>query len=184
MAAGDVRNIFRIPGRLSFGASNLATAYPHGGTAMGIIGSKVLRPFSGRYIVTAEELGAEPIEEIKTGFAWVLAATLREFDNDVIANVFPDTFIGASTQRVIEHPGPPDGSPLSSERALSNLVFTPDDQANHVGFIMYRAIPEIDEAAELSFSLAENQEIAVLFSGIRDATSRVIQIGLLSDLSL
>jgi hypothetical protein len=181
MAAGAAANIFRTPGRLSYGATNLASPWPHGGTGLGIMRAKVLRPFRQSYVVRAEEFGMEPVERLELGFGWVLAAILRDYDADAVGAIFPNTSIGSSGRRVIKHPGT--AGPLGSARSVAPLVFTPDDSAA-VGFIMYRALPEVDEGAELSLALSANTEIACVFTGIRDASNRVIQIGRLSDLQL
>lgn len=186
MSTGDVRNVFRVPGRLSFGATNLATAYPHGGTAIGIVGAKVLRPAIAQYVVTAEEFGGDPIEHIVTGYSWVLTCLLREYDSDVIAKLFPSTSVGSSTgKRVIKHGSGNLAHPLASNRVMSNLVFTPNDQTKHVGFIMYRALPEVDGSAGLAMALNQNQEIAVAFTSMRKQTAaESMQIGFLADLTL
>ncbi len=44
MGTTDVSQVLRVPGRLCINPTNLATAWPHGGTGLGVVGSSVLEP--------------------------------------------------------------------------------------------------------------------------------------------
>jgi len=177
-------NILHSPGRLSFGPVDLTTAYPHGGTALGVVRAIVVRPNAQYRAVTAEEYGGETVEQVYAGEAWTLAAVLREFDDDAVSTIFQNASSGSVSQHeLIEHPGANRAGRIMVVAKGVVLVFTPDaPDTNFV--VLHRAIPMIEDAAELNFSHATPMEIGVVFSAVRDSAGKMVSIGRAEDITL
>lgn len=196
MAAEDARTILRIPGRLSYGATDLTTAWPHGGTGLGSIRSVHLLRQSAAYPVTIEALGGEPVEYLEPGEVWGLGAVLRTWQDDVLSTLFPSTSLstGTTTQRkILGVPGTTKAGTWMSARAVK-LVFTPDG-AGHAKsatapdvrapfVVLYRAVPLVREQQEMALEHHTEWGIPVLFMGIRDSSARILAMGHRSDLTL
>jgi len=205
MSASDVRKILRIAGKLCINPTDISDTaqFPYGGTALGVTRAAEFRFGIKTALVTAEEWGQAPVESVYTGEVAVFAFVLREFDNDAIATLFPNTAVGATSgDRVIE--GRVDGvgvnraGYLLSDKAVS-LLFAPqvDKTTTTPGsttFIPYdlqpmiyvrKAIPMVEEASMLQLSLAEEVGIGVVFQGIPDGgTGKVYEVGKRGDLTL
>ena len=67
MATAATRNILRIPGRLCVGPTDLTTAFPHGGTALGVTRALEFRFGYRTYNATAEEFGGVTTRAYYTG---------------------------------------------------------------------------------------------------------------------
>ena len=176
-----------VPGRLCVNPANLAAAFPHGGTALGIVKAVSVRPGVSYQEVTAEEYGGERIEVVATGEAWVLAAILRSWDHDALSRFFPSEVVGGSGQPLVTHPSlVADTGRAGRLLSASSIVlcFSPDSPANHPGLVMHRAIPMLDAAIETNLSLARPQEIAVVFAAIRSAAGKSVSWGRLADIAL
>jgi len=189
MAVPNVVDLLNgAPGRLSFGATNLSTAYPHGGTALGVVRDLILRRVTETPVLFGEEY-AEPIDAIQGQREWVVAARLASWDNDALGKVFLNTAVGAVSQsRVVQDPLIANHNTNRSGTLLGataiKLVFTPDDPDAHPGFIMYKAMVMPDETMEMRFHATEPMELAILFRGIRDSSNRLVAVGKLVDLAI
>lgn len=184
MAAEDLSRIRRVPGRLSIGPTSLVTAYPHGGTAVGVVNDIAIEVVETTVPITAEEYGTEVVDVLYTGTRWGIAALLRQVpDDDVIQRVFPSTVVGAVTgARVVQHPGTTRAGTLLSANVFV-LMFTPDDpRAPHV--IFHRVIPQLAERVVISLALNREVALAVSFTAIRAADGRAVSIGDIQDLVL
>ena len=184
MAAPDVTRAMRVKGRLCIDPTDFSTAWPHGGTGLGMVRDVAVRNGRMTEQITAEEFGVEVIDVIDLGESWVLAATLREWDADALAKVFPAGKAGATTtERVVEYPKSYRAGTLLSSSTVK-LLFTPDDQTIHPAVLFYRALPLVEETAELSFQLGLDLVVPVMFVAIRDASANMVQVGLLEDLTV
>lgn len=194
MAADDVRKVLHLPGRLSFGCTDLDLAWPHGGTGLGASRGVMFQAVGGAYPVTIEAYGGEPVEYIEPGVVVGIAAFLRGFTDDAVDLMFRNTAAGTTTQRqVVSEPGTVRAGNWMSGRGVK-LVFTPEG-ATHAKsatapdvdapfIVLYKAIPLIQEAAEMALQRGKEYGIPVLFQGIRDASGRTYTKGPRSDLSL
>jgi hypothetical protein len=93
VASKNVRNILRFPGRLCKTPTNLAAAFPHGGTELGVVRDMVFRPMVSTTPIHAEEFG-RTVEVIVTKESAVFACVLRSYDNDLLSDVFHNTGAG------------------------------------------------------------------------------------------
>lgn len=187
MATANVNNILRVPGRLVKDPSALASAFPHGGTALGLTRDMEFRFGFKTSVVTGEEFGSSVVETIYAGEAVIFAAVLREFDNDALSAIFPNTTTGGSGDEIIEYK-PGDNTTNRPGTLLSTkafkLLFSPRAVDAHPHILIYNAIPAVEEAAMLQASLGHEFGIAVAFHGTPDATGRTYQIGKRADLTL
>jgi hypothetical protein len=187
MSTPDISKVLRLPGRLSHTPTSLATAYPHGGTALGTVGSLDLVPRETPFAVTAEEWGGTPSEFVSGGTIWLLEAKLREFDADALSILFPGYASGAR------------GGPTLQIRAATNasragqnlgallsrvLVFTPDAVDDFPLVIFRRAVPAIAESAKLAFRGNEAGTIACCWYATPDSNAKIADVGRRRDLTL
>lgn len=185
MATPDIRNVLRNPGRFCINPTDLTAPYPHGaGTPLGTIRTVSAIPGVTHQDITAEEFGAEIVDKVYIREAWNITGILREFDSDALSTIFRGTATGASGNKTINYPASVRGGALVSDSSVV-LCFSPDD-IDHGGrmILFYRALPMVDEAAELQNTINDNLEVAIAFVGIRDASGRVVSIGKRQDLSL
>ncbi len=187
MATPNPRDVLRVPGRLSASPTDLTTAYPHGGTALGVVKHIVFRP-NAQYvegmIVTAEEYGGEMVEALQGPEGAVLGAVLSSWDDDAVAQIFPNSATGATTGNVFTTaPGSNRAGSLLSGRAVP-IMFTPLDEENLPSLILYRAVPSIEESAALSLTLGDEFGLGLIFAGIRNTSGNLWTMGLKRDISL
>ena len=183
MAAPTETNVYRAAGQLCINPTNLGVAFPHGGTSLGLVSEARLRSATRSFTVRAEEYGSEVTEEIHLGRDWVCAVTVKGWDNDTLGTIFPNTAAGGSSGvEVISEPGGKDPGTLLTGNAVK-LCFSPFE-SQHPGFLVYRAIPNVERSGRLRFQVARSLSFMAVFRGVRDASGRVVQIGLLEDLTL
>ncbi len=185
MADADITQVLRVPGRFCSAPTNLSAAFPHGGTALGIIHHAAARRI-GRYdFVRAHEFAGEVVEVVEGGADWVMAAMVRQYDNDAIAAIWPHTGTGGtSSDKYIEYPGSTNraGTLLSTNAFV--LMFVPNDTTNHPCVLMRRAVPMIEETAELRLSVLYEFATPVVFACLRPASGQAVEIKLKEDISL
>lgn len=179
MAAGDANKIFRTPGIVVANPSNLAGDPPYGGTQLGTVQFGRLRPIERFDEVVAEEYGGETTEIVLRGRDYVCTALVRQWDNDAIQRFFRSTAAGSSGTRVISEPADEAGD-LGTGIAIS-VLFAPNDP-RHPAWLLPRAVPLIQEAAELQASIVSEFNLAVVFRALRDANGYAVRIGLRGDL--
>ena len=190
MSSPSPLQAFHCVGKLSALAEgqtyDFDTAYPHGGTALGLVRDVQLRRTEGRQTITAEEFGVEVVDEVYTGEAWILAFALRGWDSDAILEVFPNTNLGISSKfRGVDYPGTTTKPGALRSGSATKVLFTPDDTANHPAVYMPNAIPELAEDLTISLGRTEEVLMACGFRALRDGATagRAVQIRLLEDLS-
>lgn len=188
MSTALVRDVLRIPGRIVINPTNLASAFPHGGTEMGLTRDAEMRFGISTSLVTAEEWGQAPVESVYTGESAVFAAVLREWDNDAIDNIFPNTGTGATSGDRSILGRVSGGSFNRAGYLLSNksfiLLFSPKAVDRHPMVLVRKAIPMVEETSLMRLSLAEEFGIGVVFQAIPNSTGQVYDIGKREDLTL
>ena len=189
MALADLPQIMQVPGRLCITPTNLALPFPHGGTALGEVHNAVVMPTQSWFTVRAEEFGALPVETVFSGESWAFGCTLRQWDNDAMAAVFPNITTGATTKRAGVRHWLDQSSSQKRPGAIGSamgvkLLFSPLDPDRNRAVILYRAIPRVGEALSLALAFDTRQEVPVLFVAIPDSTSRLGRIDFLRELSV
>ena len=189
MSAATTSTVFRVPGRLIKGPTNLSAAYPYGGTELGSTdrGVRVLPTFDTELIGMPKSRAVGDV--LYLGSSWVVGANLRNWDNDMISTVFPNTSAGGSGNRRIEMLGAfAPGTLLGATRAVI-LLFVPEELAeggttSKRSVLIHQAIPLVEETAVLNLSVLRESVWACMFYATEDSNGNAGQIGLLADLSL
>lgn len=188
MATADLNQCLQVPGRLVINPTSLSAAYPYGGTELGAVHQVGVRRTSASFDITATEYGSAIVETVQGGENWVLGAYLRQFDEDAIAAVFPNTSTGATSKRVKVTHWMDDASPvrpgsLGSARSVK-LLFVPYDTDRSRAVYFYRALPRVEEQWEMALAVDARVEVPVLFVAIPDASARVAVVDFLRDITL
>lgn len=194
MTAYDPRLVRRVPGRLAYGCTNLASVWPHGGTGLGLVRGVVYREYGADYPVTVEAKGGAPVEYLRRGVIVGIGGILRGWDDDALSLLFPNTAAGTTSQRRVV--GGTEtvraGNWMSGSGVV--LVFTPEG-ATHAQsastadvdapfIVLHRAIPMLGETAELKLNRRDDTGMPVLFMGIENTNGKTRMIGPRRDLSL
>lgn len=186
MAAPNARNVRFIQGKLVKDPTNLAIAYPYGGTELGLTTAVLFKPGVQARQHGAEEWGGVKIENTFIGEVAMLSLTLRGFDADALGRVFPNIAVGAATGRT-GISGKVNGTNLPGYRMSGKafkLLWVPDDLEECEGLLLYSAIPGVEETAELQLSTSDEFGVPVFFLGAVDSQKRVYQMAHFDDLVL
>lgn len=189
MADDTPERVLRNGGRLVVDPTNLAAAYPYGGTPLGILGSYLLR----WQFVTDKARGAddrhaqELVEELYVGESLAFAFTLRQWDNDPLNVFFPNRIAGATRTVLTDQYAGVAGSRRPGTRLTSNnrkLLFVPNNP-DMPSLIFYSACPSLAGTHELRFSAMDELVIgAALEAMYHPSIGKVHKIGLLSEITL
>jgi hypothetical protein len=174
--------IDEIPGRLCADPTDLSGAYPFGGVALGATRDHRFRVGRTNHRVEAEEFG-RVTEVVYLGEAAVFVAVMRTLDSDMLARIFAGVTTGASTGRAIVQPADSTDTERAGRRLDGlKLYFAPDNDQHH-GVLLYRAVPLLEEAAEVTFRLGAEVGLAVAFLATPEASrSKPYAIGPRADL--
>ncbi len=189
MAAPVIRRALEVPGRLSWGCTNIATAYPHGGTALGFVGKTAVRMHSTYQEITDESHGNEVQEVVMCGENIGLACVLRDEDDDALAEVYLNTTAGTATGHNVVDIGGTNRTGAKLSARADVLVFTPEavisgDDNIHRMVVLFKAVPRVEAEQELAERLGVKLEHVCVFTGLRDASGRLGKLGFRDDLSI
>ncbi len=184
MSAPLASKIIRAPGRLLISPTNLSAAYPYGGIEIGKVRAVVLKPLGTNAVVMSEGLG-EATDILEANNRWVLSCFVRGWDDDAVQQLQSDSHsIGAVTQHALfTYPlnARPGSSGLSRAKAL---IYVPDDIVNAPCVLAYRAIPNLDDGAQLEWQRNNELGMPMAFELLRGVSGKILQIGRLPDLTL
>jgi len=193
MAAGHPRKFMRLKGKLCKAPTSLsATAFPHGGTALGTVADARFEFGIRGEEVHAEEFGSAVVDFIRAGDRAVFLCILREYDSDVVSTIFPNTVAGASSgkQKVVGRVSEATtgatavkAGALASDNSVA-LYLSPDSPEHHFGLYIPIAIPLVAESAALQFKVGVESGIAMVFHASPDSDGRLYELGLPEDLNL
>lgn len=180
MAAPDANSAFLASGQLAYGCTNLATAWPSGGTLLGLVGAVYVFPQSESKALLAEETNSA-VEVLWLGGDVTVSLTANNWDNDALAFLFPNSS-AVSNSTVVEWPGSDvvAGAPLTT---YTNVVFRPNNTA-HPGFILNKVAPVPEVNARLAMSAYRWLEVPAVLVALPDASGNVGKMGKYSVLSL
>lgn len=187
MATASATRILRVTGRLCANPTDLSTAFPHGGTALGMVRDAEFRFGERTYEVKAEEWGGIPREIISCGHTAQFAGVLRDYDSDAINAFFLNPQTAASNIRTIRGVTAVSGGNRAGYK-LSNkafkLCFSPRAIQDHPYIIIYSAVPLIAEESVLQLSTSEEAVIQFLCTAIPNSNGKTYEIGHRSLVSL
>lgn len=185
MATEDLGKVLRNPGRLCFGPTDLSAAYPHGGTALGLVGEIVVVKQTAVSVIRGPDFGPQkPIEQYWLGMDWVLSGTLKQWDNDALNLIIPGSSAGTVTQdRAIKSAGIRAGTPMVSTYGVV-LLFSPLDPYNPA-VLFRRAVFSPAESAEMRLDFDADMEMPFLARAFAPAdTDDPAEISFLEDITL
>jgi hypothetical protein len=176
----NVREILRVPGKLYANPTGFMLPADFG-TPLGIVHDVALRLEQSYQFVTAEEYGNQRVEGTQTTSGCALGFVLRGWDKDCIERIFPNTASGSFSgkRRVVEPSTIRPGERLSNRSIV--LLFAPDDRDRHPMFVMRRALPALEETAEIRLHMDEDFGLPVVFYAIRDANAKLFDWGMAHD---
>ena len=181
MAAIDINTAFLASGRLAYGCTDLATAFPHGGTALGLVGNIYVFAQAESKAMLAEETNAAS-EVLWLGGDVTVSGTLNGWDNDALAFFNPNSSV-VSGATVVEWPGS-DVVPGAPVATYANFVFSPRN-TDHPGVVLDLVAPVPEVNARLALSAYRFAEFPFVVVGLPHATTgRVGRMGKFSALVL
>lgn len=182
MSTANANNIIRLKGRLVKNPTNLSTAFPHGGTALGMVREGVFRFGYKSKDITAWEWGNQVVDTLYCGDSAIMSFVIRDYDGDMldatIPNVSSSTIIGVASGSGLKRAGT-----LLSVEAIT-LLYSPDAVDDHPHILIYKALPMLQETAELQTSLKHEIGIAAMVKAIPDSQKRTYVIGKRNKISL
>ena len=184
MATTNLAECLSAPGRICVNPTNLATAFPHGGTALGAVRAVKTRRIVTKVPIRDEAFGQEIRDFVWGGENYILAFILRQWDATGVATLFPNTATGTTSNRVgIESPGSVRPGTLGSTFAVK-LLFSPLDPERVPAVILYSAIPFTEDTTELDHAAQKRQEVACVVHAVRDTADKIWQAKFLKDITL
>lgn len=186
MAASSAARIIRAPGRLVVTPTTAFASgtYPYGGTEIGMARMCQLTPLGTPYRVEAEGLG-EVNDILEPNIRWVFTCFLRGWDDDAVLKFLaPGHSAGSDSQHAV-YSVP--GSLVPGKSALSRglkIAYIPDDPVHVPGLLLYRAVPDWIDGAEIAFQRGSELGIPLVFECVRDASNRTLAMGRITDLPL
>ena len=188
MAAPDVGNIIRVHAHVIWNPTDFGAPVPFGGTYLGTCRGIRFSPQPKYREIWAEEWGTVS-NVIYTGEGpCTVHMIVRHPDDDMLTTVLPKYVAsGSSGIRWVFRPGGTTenlrpGTSLAS-RAVK-LLIAPKALSTHPMLLVYNAIPEIVEDADLRFSFNEEYGLGVKFVGTPDSSGRVYNMGRMANLVL
>lgn len=184
MSAANPVNIARVPGRLVLSPTDLSAAFPHGGTKLGTTRDNEFRPRAVYHEEEAEEWATTSRVfycGTKAGFACVL----RDWDNDALGIIFPETSTGSVTGDKVVSQDVNDNT-LRAGRALTGYVilWSPLAPISRPALLLYNAVPMLDESIRLQLSIKAEMSPALIFRCLPDSAGRTYAHANIGDLSL
>lgn len=184
MGSPDPRSVMRVVGALCANPTDLTVAFPHGGTALGLVTDVVFKPNLRRQELRAEEFGNETVDVIINSETVILGVRVRGQDRDMWDLLWEDPVTGSATgERVAEYPGATRTGNLASARS-AKILYSPRNTEGHPALLLYRATLLLDEVQDIALTGKREMTIPALFHGIRDTSGRVYAMGRLEDLTL
>lgn len=186
MATGAARGILRIPGKLCINPTDLTTAFPHGGTALGLTRQNAFRPNVRSSQVAAEEFGQVTVEQVYQGETPRFAAFIRQWDTDAITTIFPTATTGSPSGQAVIAPDV-DGTVRSGKLLAAGahvLCVSPRDLDTKPMLVFYRAVVLPQESNEMQFSPSDEFGLAAVWEALPDSTGRLYAMALREDITL
>ncbi len=185
MAAGNVRDIIRAPGKIILNQTQNfdGNTAPYGGTEIGKTRLGFTRSFGVPFEVTSEGLG-EVQAVLEPDNNWSYTFFARGWDDDAIRLLMAQNYAaGAVTQHsMFQVPGNTPGS--STDGRTITLAFVPDDPIHVPGVLVYQGVANWDEGMQLAFQRQEELGLPITVKCLCDANGNTIKVARLNDITL
>lgn len=184
MSSASAQRVLRLTGHLCINPTDLSTAFPHGGTALGMVRDAEFRPNDDTYWITAEEWGRAPVAGLSTGSDPTFTGVLRDFDPDAVNSIFANT--GTTAGDIKPVLGSAFGGTVTAGalRATTKLCFSPRAVQDHPFLILYVACPYLLKEAVLQMSTMEELVVAFGFKALPDSAGKTYQFGKRGSISI
>lgn len=184
MSVGRAAKVIRAPGRLVIGPTDLTDPFPHGGTEVGKVNMVRLQPLDEPYRVVHEGTGMTG-DILEDASRWVFSCFLRGWDDDAVRLLLQDGYQeGEQTQHsVFRAPGFQVAGTSALTRAVV-VLYVPDDPIHVPAALIYRAVPDWANGAELQFRRSAELGMPLAFECVTDLEGRQLAVGRLADLTL
>ncbi len=183
MTTPNVRDLLYAPGRLSITPTDLTLAYPHGGTALGLVKGVSIQlgpDYDPARNILASERGNQVADNVRGPANAILSGFLHSWDPDLIQRLFPNTSVvtvsGGTGHRLVQEPGSVRAGARMSDVAV-DLVYTPDDLDHVPMFRMNNAMPFLDASPALQLALDIEWALPFTFIGIMDSNDLMYEFG-------
>jgi hypothetical protein len=164
--------------------SNLALAFPYGGTELGLIQDAELVPNAVNLPIEDEAWGVEVVDVLNMGCNWQFKVTVRGADPDAFNAIFPGVSTGPVSGRPdIAYPSSFHAGTLLSANGVKLLVVPNDTGTFPLGYLPV-ALPMLAEDASENWQADQEWVVKAQFQAIRDGTGRVYLQRRLEDLTL
>jgi hypothetical protein len=186
MAAPDVDKVERSHATVVKDPTNLAAAYPYGGTELGAFRVLEYEIMSAAFPIPYEEWCGVP-GDASEGAEWCIAyGLMRQWDAAALAYFFRNTATGSSSGGKTVHgtaPGTARSGALLSARAAKILI-VPGNRTEHEALYMPYAGPIVMGESRVAMSILKERNLAVSFMGFPDANGRCYVKAKIADLTL
>lgn len=186
MPTADVNAVLRVGAQVCYGATNLALAFPHGGTSLGVIGGPPVWRLMRKH---HEEKGADDRYAGQTtglkfvGEMVVVGLNLKQWDLATIGAMTGGVkTVSAGPQLVDYEQATTPRRPGSDVPSIGNLVVSPKNPT-HPALIIYDAYPITPDEEEMAFAAITELMLSLIFIG-RSSGTRMWSMDTLARLSL
>lgn len=185
MATANSLNIRNVAARVVKDPTDLSAAFPYGGTELGLTMKNRFAPNIVTRETTREEWGGAAASAHYMSERGLLAMTLRDFDPDMVAAVFPNT-ASVNGHRVVR------GSFASSVNLpgydlaglAAKILLAPLDPDAFEGVLLFNAVPVIDEDFSAEYGIGNEVGIGLSWLAMPDSTGRTWEMGKIAGMTL
>lgn len=156
----------------------------YGGIEVGKTRAFAIQPLGRAFRVQSEGLG-EASDVLESNNEYVVSFFVRGWDDDAIEQFLGGGYAAGATTRhaVWSEPGSVTPGASASLRA-KKVLYVPDDTRHVPAVLVYAGVPDWSDAAELALQRTEEFGLPISLDCLRDSSDRILQVGLLSDLTL
>ncbi len=171
-----VNSSYLNTGRLEHGGTTFGSAFPHGGTDIGVFSRLRIRPIEHHARVVREEDNGTD-EVLLFGSDLVVSFRLEEWSAAGLAALLPSTRV-ATGDRIITWPYSAQAAPT-----LTPLVFSPRNSGEHPALIIHNAEVVVSREIESPLSATRHMTFDFVVYGTPNGSGNVGELGLLSKLN-
>lgn len=175
MSAPLAANVLHLPGKLVKDPTSLLSAYPHGGTELGMIRNMQWQPGIKYDKAISEEWKTAVAAFVEEERA-VVACVLRTWDDDLLAQLFPNTQIDSYGQvgvlSRVQGVGVNRAGFDMAGRGFK-LLFSPKAIDSQRCLLLYNAVPLLEEGMQLQLSIGREAGFALMFEAMPDSQGRL-----------
>lgn len=179
MSAPSTISILRgVPCKLIWNPTDLGQAEPYGGSYLGSTADQIFEP-NPKYYETWDQTRGSGDESYYLGEEPVFKAVVRYYDADMLTAAMPKAVNSGSVgvHWLFRPGGTTTNTRAGTSPTSGKLLIAPRAANAHPMLILYNAIPQLDSAARIQWSLSKELDIAVVFKGLPDASGRVYDTG-------